>query len=248
MTVLRSALFNLYFFGCLAALLLVLWVVLPLKRAVLGRVASLWARSVCWGLAHLVGLDHQVLGGDNLPAGGAVYACKHQSAWDTVIFLTLFGDAVYVLKRELLSIPLWGWYARKHRSIAVDRAGGAGALKKMVRDTRAALAEDRAVVIFPEGTRMAPGTRRPYHPGVAALYAMTDAPIIPVALNSGLFWGRRSFVKRPGRITLEFLPAMPRGLTKEQFLATLEERIQGAVVRLEAEAAGRRAGGGLGKP
>ena len=170
------------------------------------------------------------------PEGAAVSACKHQSAWETTVFYVLADDPSYVLKKELLFLPFWGWVARKCKAIGVDRAGGIGALKRLVRDSSAALDANRQVIIFPEGSRMAPGRTRPYYPGIAAIYAATEAPVVPVALNSGVFWGRRRFLKRPGVITLEFLPPVPRGLDRRAFLPELQARIQTASDRPRAEA------------
>ena len=123
--------------------------------------------------------------------------------------------------------------------IDIDRAGGVSALKRMVQKSRQALAGGRGVIIFPQGTRIAPGERHPYHPGVAALYARTSAPVVPVALNSGYFWGRRSFLKYPGVITIEFLPPLPQGLDRRSFMAELEARIEAASEKLVSEAASK---------
>ena len=133
-------------------------------------------------------------------------------------------------------IPFYGWFARKAGMIVVDRRAGANALKRLVRDGKAALAEGRQILIFPEGTRTAPGTRLPYQPGVVALYSQLDAPVVPVALNSGLVWPRRRFAKFPGTITLEFQPPIPPGLARKDFTARLEQAIEGASDRLVAEA------------
>jgi 1-acyl-sn-glycerol-3-phosphate acyltransferase len=143
-----------------------------------------------------------------------------------------------VLKKELLAIPFWGWCAAKSGSIGVDRSAGASALKAMVRDVEDELARGTPIVIFPEGTRTEPGKRGTYHPGIAALYARTKAPVVPVALNSGVFWGRREFLKRPGTMILEFLPPLPAGLDRRTFMAELERRIEQASDKLVAEARG----------
>lgn len=140
----------------------------------------------------------------------------------------------YVLKRELMRIPLFGLYLRCAGMIPVDRTGGGGALKQMVAKARAAAAAGRHLLIYPAGTRTPPGERRAYHPGVAALYGQLDLPVVPVALNSGLFWGRRAFMKRPGVITVEFLPPIPPGLPRKQFMAELQARIETATERLVA--------------
>jgi 1-acyl-sn-glycerol-3-phosphate acyltransferase len=139
-------------------------------------------------------------------------------------------------------VPFYGWYAARAGSIAIDRSGGARALRGMVAAARRAAAAGRPVVIFPEGTRTAPGRRLAYQPGVAALYQALDLPIVPAAVNSGLFWGRRSFVKKPGRITLEFLDPIPPGLGRREMMAQLEERIETATAALEGEALGQGAG------
>ncbi len=234
----RCALFNLAFFAWTALITLTLWPTILVSRGAMRWSARLWARGVMALLARLVGLRHQVRGSGHLPAGPVVLAAKHQSAWDTVIFYLLFDGPVYVLKKELLAIPIAGWYLRRVGMVAVDRRGGASALKAMIAGVEAALADGRAVVIFPEGTRTAPGERRPYHPGVAALYTRLAAPVVPVALNSGLFWPRRAFLKRPGRIALEFLPPMPPGLDRRAFTAELERRIEDACARLAAAGPG----------
>jgi len=147
----------------------------------------------------------------------------------------LFGDIAVVIKRELLFVPLYGWYVRRAGAIAVDRRGGAGALKRMLADAQEAAKEGRRIAIFPEGTRTAIGARPPYHPGVAALYGKLGLPLVPVAVNSGLYWGRRSFVKRPGRIVLSFLDPIPPGLPRHEVMAELETRIETATAALEAE-------------
>ena len=141
-----------------------------------------------------------------------------------------------MLKRELLWIPCYGWYARKAGMIPIDRGAGATALKAMLRRARAVMAQGRSILIFPEGTRTAVGTKRAYHPGVAALYTQLELPVVPVALNSGLFWPRRSFLKRPGRIVVEALAPLPPGLERRTFLTELQSRIETATERLVAEA------------
>ena len=177
------------------------------------------------------------------PPTPAVFAFKHQSAWETLVLHLLLRDPAITLKRELTQIPLFGWYLTHAGMIRIDRAGGARALRTLIDDSRAALTRGAEIVIFPEGTRAPVGGRNPYHPGVAALYLHLECPVVPVALNSGVFWPRRSFIKRPGRIALEFLPPIGPGLDRKRFMAELEERLEGATERLIAEARpGRLAG------
>lgn len=236
---LRSSLFNVCFFGVCGLFGLATVLALPLPRRVTQWSFRLWVRAVLWLSRNVVGLDYQVRGAENVPAGGAVIASKHQSAWDVGIFHVVTVDPAYVLKKELLLIPFYGWSLRKSAMIDIDRAGGASALKRLVRKARQALDEGRSVIIFPEGTRTAPGEHRPYHPGVAALYARVAAPVVPVALNSGYFWGRRSYLKYPGVITIEFLPPLPRGLDRRSFMAEFEARVEAASERLISEATSR---------
>jgi 1-acyl-sn-glycerol-3-phosphate acyltransferase len=236
MIVVRSIAFNLALICWLILTLPVMLIFLPFPRRLMQSVVHAWTSGPRVALKWIAGLDFQVLGQENKPSGAALIACKHQSVWETLIFHALYRDAVYVVKKELLSIPLWGWYMRKCGCIPVDRSGSGQALKEMLRKSRAALAEGHQVVIFPEGTRTEPGQSLPYNPGIAALYAMTEAPVVPVALNSGLFWGRRKFLKHPGVITLEFLPPMPPDLDRRVFLAELEKRIETATKGLVSRA------------
>jgi 1-acyl-sn-glycerol-3-phosphate acyltransferase len=184
----------------------------------------------------LVGMRFEVRGRENIPNEPVIFAAKHQSAWDTMFFLWLDPANAYIMKAELARIPFWGWYMRRCAHIMVDRSGGAGTMREMMRETKAVLADGRSVIIFPEGTRTPPGTTGTYHPGVAALYGLNGAKVVPVALNSGLFWPRRSFLKKPGTIIIEFLEPMPAGMKRDAFLAELQSRIEAATRRLENEA------------
>ncbi|HEV2302298.1 MAG TPA: lysophospholipid acyltransferase family protein [Stellaceae bacterium] len=238
MSRLRAVAFNLLF---IAWTLLIGTVALPFllapRRAAMAF-GRWWAMSVLALLEAVVGLGHEIRGVDRLPKGTYILAMKHQSAWDALILPIVLGDLAVVVKRELLWLPIYGWYARRAGSIAVDRKAGAAALRAMVAAARKVAAEGRPIVIFPEGTRTAPGTRLPYHPGVAALYQGLQLPLVPAAVNSGLYWGRRSFLKRPGRIILEFLDPIPPGLPRRALMEELETRIESATAALEREAEG----------
>lgn len=235
MLVVRSLVFNLLFYGWMALLCVGSLPLLLLPRRWMVGVVRLWARGVMMLLHRIVGLDYRVIGSARPAGGPLIIAAKHQSAWDTIVFLVLFDDPAYVIKRELALIPFYGWFARKTGMIAVDRAAGAKALKRLIAAAGPALAARRPIVIFPQGTRTAPGTRRAYLPGVYGLYASTTASLVPVALNSGLFWGRRSFLKRPGTISVEFLPPIAPGLDRRGFMAELERRIETATRALESD-------------
>jgi 1-acyl-sn-glycerol-3-phosphate acyltransferase len=235
MLYLRSALFLVWFIavsvimnvGALPALLL------PFRLAL--RAAHLWARVVLFGLRWIAGIGVEVRG--RLEDPRVIVAAKHFSMWETVALLALLPGPAIVLKQSLLRIPLYGWYCRKMRMIAIDRKAGAKALRLMHSQAMRALAEGRPIVIFPEGTRRNPGDPPDYKPGVAGLYAQLHVPCVPVAHNSGLFWAG-GFFRKPGTIILEFLPPIPPGLSRRDFMVVLESRIEEASNRLLAE--GRR--------
>ena len=229
---LRSFAFNVgWYLGSAVIAIVGAPLLLAPRRWVVGW-ARLWIVFVLWWLRVTVGITHRVVGRENLPAGPAILACKHQSSWETMSFTLLFDEIAIVLKRELLFIPVVGWAMARAGNIAVHRGEGSAALRGMLRQAKAAIAEGRSIVIFPEGTRVAPRDQRSYQTGTAALYRQLGVPVVPMALNSGLFWARRKWVKRPGVITLEILPPIPPGLTREAFMTTLRERIEGATRRL----------------
>jgi len=234
-TLLRSLLFNLVFYAWTAFVAIAALPMLLGPRALVMGLGQWWSRTVLELARWIAGIDYELRGAEHLPRAPAIIAVKHQSAWDTLAVPALFGDVAIVLKRELLWIPCYGWYARKAGMIPVDRGAGATALKGMVRRAREVVAERRPIVIFPEGTRTAVGAKRAYHPGVAALYTQLGLPVVPIAVNSGLFWPRRSFLKRPGRIVVEVLAPLPPGLDRKAFLAELRSRIETATERLVAE-------------
>ncbi|HEV7264904.1 MAG TPA: lysophospholipid acyltransferase family protein [Falsiroseomonas sp.] len=235
MTLLRSLLFNAAFFVLTALLALF---ALPLLAAPAGAMRWLgrtWSWMVAALLRAICGVRVELRGMETIPPGACVIVAKHQSAFDTVIWLGLLPRPAYVLKKELLLIPLYGWHARRMGMIPVDRAGGGPALRAMLRAAKVSLAEGRQVVIFPEGTRTAPGERVPYQPGVVAIAGASDAPVIPVATDSGRIWGRRAFLKRPGVIRISVLPPIPAGLPRAKLLAALEDAIETETERLYAE-------------
>jgi 1-acyl-sn-glycerol-3-phosphate acyltransferase len=234
MTTLRSLLFNLLFALWTALIFVLSLPTLVLPRGAVWWMGGLWVRGALLLLSATVGLGHRVRGAEHRIAGPAIYAAKHQSAWDTLVFPLLLEQPAYVLKQELIRVPLFGSYLKQCGMIPVDRQGGGSALKQLRKAARTAVAQGRSILIYPEGTRTPPGERRPYHPGVAALYGDLGVPVVPVALNSGLFWGRRSFHKKSGTITIEFLPPIAPGLPRREFMQELQERLEGASQRLAA--------------
>ncbi len=233
---LRSLCFNVGWYAGTAAIALVGAPILLLPRRAVIAWAKFWIRFCLWWLGVTVGITHRVSGQENLPAGPVIIASKHQSSWETLAYTLLFPDSAIVLKRELLYIPIVGWAMARAGNIAVERGDGATALRGLIRGARQAITEGRSVLIFPEGTRVAVDAQRPYQVGTAALYRQLGVPVVPVALNSGLFWGRRKFVKQPGVIDVELLEPIPPGLDRKAFMATLYERIEAATARLVATA------------
>jgi len=232
MIVVRALLFNTLFWT-VSIIMTLGWLptlALPRKYAVIGMRA--WAHLMLTFLHRIVGVNMETRGLHHRVDGPVLYAMKHQSMWDTIVPYVLFQDPVIVMKKELMALPLYGWYAKKAGMVPVDRAAGASALKTMVRAAQQKRDAGHPIIIFPEGTRANPGAEPDYKPGVAALYNQLGVPCIPVAVNSGLVWGRRSFIKKPGTITLEFLEPIEPGLKRKAFMAELENRIESATNRL----------------
>ena len=249
MTWLRALGFNLAFVSVTVLLGVLGLPMLLAPRRLVMQFGRFWAATVLFLLRTIVGLHGEVRGRENLPEGSYLLAMKHQSAWDALVLPVVLGDPAVVIKRELLLVPFYGWYAARAGSIVIDRKGGGSALRRMLAAARRVVAERRPIAIFPQGTRTAPGEMRPYQAGVAALYHGLGVPLVPAAVNSGLYWGRRSFVKRPGRIVLEFLEPIGPGLPRRELMAELERRIEAATAELEREAsADYRAAGNQSSP
>lgn len=208
----RSLLFAVMFYGWSAVAVLLAFPISLFGRRPLRAWAHAWARFHRWCAARLLGIRSRVEG--QPPAGAALVVGKHQSMFETLeVFLVLKEPAV-VLKRELADLPLWGWVVRRYGAIPVDRAGGAAALRRMMRAAEAVIAEGRPIVIFPEGTRVAPGEQPPLQPGFVGLYRALKLPVVPLAVDSGRLWPRHRFVKRPGIVTLRFCEPLPPGLPR----------------------------------
>ncbi|MDX6750310.1 lysophospholipid acyltransferase family protein [Geminicoccaceae bacterium 1502E] len=236
----RALAFNIAFYTLTVLMALAVLPAAPFMSAgAMRRYAGAWMRAIHMALRWTVGLRHEVRGLEHLPPEPVLIASKHQSAWETLFFHTVRPDMVFGLKHELGHIPLFGWYLKIARNIFIDRGGAAKALRSLVEGARRAIGEGASVLIFPEGTRSAPGAEPDYKSGVAALYAALGVKVVPVALNSGLFWPRRSFIKRPGTITVEFLEPIPAGLDRKSFMRLLEERIEGRATALLEQVPGR---------
>jgi len=237
MMFLRSLVFNLAFYVATVLIAVLGAPLLAGPASGARRVMNFWAQVTVALLRLICGVRVEVRGLERIPPGASVLASKHQSAFDTIIWLSLLPDVAYVIKKDLLAIPFYGWYARKAGMIPVDREGGGPALRGMLRVAQHRLAEGRAVLIFPEGTRTTPGVRVPYLPGVVAIAGASPAPVLPVATDSGRVWGRRVLLRRPGVIRISVLPPLPPGLSRARLLAALEEAIEGETDRLYAEEA-----------
>jgi 1-acyl-sn-glycerol-3-phosphate acyltransferase len=230
-TFLRSTIFFLWFALVSATLAILFLPALLLPRKITVWMSRRWSALVFWGLRVIAGVGFEIRG--TRPANGVLVAAKHMSMWDTMALYLALDDPAVVLKRGLTFIPFYGWYISKAGSIAIDRKGGAQALRRMAAAGKAVIAQGRSVLIFPEGTRKKIGAAPDYKPGVAGLYGQLGVACVPVALNSGLFW--TGFIKRPGRIVLEFLEPIPPGLRSRDFMKVLEERIETATAALIAE-------------
>lgn len=199
------------------------------------EVAKAWGRVNLFLLRWVAGIKIEVRGAEKIPKGGLIVAAKHQSAWETFAILPLFDIPLFIVKRELMWIPIFGWLMAKGRMVPVDRSAGAHALTDMAERARVEIGRGRQLIIFPEGTRRPAGAEPRYKYGVAHLYAVEGVPCVPIALNSGLFWPRRSILRHPGTVLVEVLDPIPPGLDKEVFFERLKDGIETATARLIAE-------------
>ena len=235
MIYIRSLAYNILFFSWFIFVLLIGWILLPFPRKALQRMFRYWSKGAVWLMRVVAGIDVRFVGLEKIPNGPILIASKHQSIWDTFIMYVILEDPQYILKQELMKIPFWGWYNRRVEHVSVDRHAGAKALRHMVTACVDRVVKGRQVIIFPEGTRTAPGEQLRYHPGVAAVYQqMPDGvAVVPIALNSGKYWGRRKFLVSPGTITLEVLdPVMAGAMPRKVFMAHLERVVEEASTRL----------------
>jgi 1-acyl-sn-glycerol-3-phosphate acyltransferase len=231
----RSIAFNALFYLNLLAHLLAAIPTLVLPRRSIIEVARFWARTNIWLLRAVCGITVDFRGVGKIPSGALLVASKHQSLWETFALLLLFDDPAYILKRELIWIPFFGWYLWKAGMIPVNRGKRSQALADMTVCAHEELARHRQIIIFPEGTRRPPGAEPSYKYGVVHLYGETGVPCLPIALNSGLFWPRRSFRRYPGTIVVEVLDPIAPGLDKADFSQRLQGVIEAATARLVDE-------------
>lgn len=238
MLFLRSLVFNIAFLVWTAIVCVGISWTYFMPRKVCIRFLILYFSSCSWLEKHIIGLTYEVKGLEHRPKGSYIAAIKHESEWDTFRLFQIFGDVSIVLKRELMFIPFWGWYQWKSGAIPLDRGAGASALRKLKVNAKKVIDRGQVIAIFPQGTRVPAGAKRPYKGGVGVIYSLLDLPVVPVALNSGVFWPKQSFIKKPGVITVEFLPVIPAGLPRQEMMKLMEERIEAASDRLTQAAGG----------
>jgi len=226
MRLVRSILFVVWLYATMAAIGIVMWPFVAANDRHVWTALRTWARTTIWGLRWIVGARVSFEGLEHAPSGGALIAMKHQSMLDTMAPALFLPRPVFIYKRELADTPILGAYLKRNQ-IAVDRGGHAKALKSIVRGARDAVAKDRQIVIFPEGTRQELDAAPDYKPGIAAMYKDLNIPVTPVALNTGLIWKPKGLMRSPGHVTIKVLPPIPAGLSREQFMAELERAIEG---------------------
>ena len=236
MLVLRSLVFQILFFLNMIVLILIWLPGLFMRRQVSQELGRTWGRTTLWLLDKIVGLKIEWRGLENIPKGPLIVAAKHQSMWETFVLPIRFADFSYILKHELIWLPFFGWYLLAAEQVAIDRAKGGKLMPQLVEKARKIFAQGRQLFIFPEGTRRPAGAPPQYKIGVAYLYESTGVPVVPVAVNSGLFWPKRAFIIRPGTAVIEFLPVIPPGLAPRPFFRQLEKDIETASNRLIDEA------------
>lgn len=234
MILLRSILFTLVFYLCSAVAAILMLPLLMAPRSWMNVAFHVWARSTIWALDAFGGIRLEVRGREHIPTGPALLAPKHQCLFDTIVPLALLPDCCQVMKKELMIIPFYSWYATKSEMIVVDREGAAKTMRKLLADGKARLAQNRQVLIFPEGHRMEPGAAPDYKPGVAALYGL-GVPCVPVATNSGVHWPAHGLLRYPGTIVVEFLEPIAPGLKRAAFMQELQDRIETASNALLAQ-------------
>lgn len=225
MTGVRSLLFGIWMYATMVVVGLACLPSMLISRGAVRTCLRVWLGLVEAGLKVICGITYSVEGREHLPEGGVLLAANHHSMFETIFFWKIFPDPAIILKKELTRLPVFGWYALKLQNIAVDREGAAKALRDMTAEAEQRLSEGRQIVIFPEGTRVRPGEREPFKPGVALLYTRLGVPCIPVVHNSGCVWPARGMPSGPGHITVRILPAIDAGLDKRAFLATLSDTI-----------------------
>jgi len=232
MSAIRSFLFGVWLYGAIVFFGAGLLVLSLIGREPVVVGVRAWARTVLFGLRMICGVKVEVRGLENIPEGGCLLASKHQSMLDTIAPWTFVKDPAFVLKQELLKLPFYGWVVGRMQHIPIDRAGGAAALSKMMAAARNAVAQHRAILIFPEGTRQEIGAKPDYKVGVAGIYKDLGAPCALLALHTGHVWPARGLPSKPGTAVFEILPPLPAGMQRAAFMREMTAKIEEASNRL----------------
>ncbi|MGB1077784.1 MAG: lysophospholipid acyltransferase family protein [Bdellovibrionales bacterium] len=233
MNIIRSILFNIVYYGSTAVLCFVYVPTVLLPKDLYIKALNAYFHYVAFIEKHILGLTYKVEGIENLPKSGAyIIAAKHQSSYETLKLYLLFKDPAVILKKELFSIPLWGWLAKKAGHIGIDRTNRQTAVESINEGAKRVASEGRPIVIFPQGTRVRVGDKKPYKKGVAHMAVAADLPIIPLALNSGQYWGKNAFWKKSGVVTFKFLPPIPKGTSTKDIMDILENDLENESTKL----------------
>lgn len=237
MIYLRSLLFNVLFYTTLALGCVIGSIVGVFSKKATIPMWNFFLMPICCSYLKICGIKIEIRGREHLKQEGVIYAAKHQSAIETYCLSSYITKATFILKKELTYIPIFGWAQHFYGMIAVDRTAGGATLKKLLKEAKDRMKKGRPIIIFPEGTRTKPGLTTQYKPGLVFLYQNLNVPVVPVALNTGLFWAKNSFLRYPGTIIIEFMEAMPLGLDKKVFMEELQQRIENKCAELNAESA-----------
>lgn len=223
----RSLLFNIFYvlWTIFIGIIFLPAVLLP-QHVIILIVGQIWARGLYFFLKTFCNLRLNLIGKNNIPSVPAIFASKHQSALETFMFHLLLNKPVFVLKKELLNIPIFGFYLKSMGMIAIDREGGIKSLKLLLKQVQDKINNGYSIIIFPEGTRTVPGEITEYNPGIAAIYNLKIAPVVPIALNTGYFWPKKSFLKKSGNFSIKFLEKLPDNLDKKAFMTQLKDVIE----------------------
>lgn len=237
MIYLRSLLFNVLFYTTLAFGCVIASIVGVFSRKATIPLWNFFLMPLCCSYLKICGIKIEIRGREHLKQEGVIYAAKHQSAIETYCLSSYITKATFILKKELTYIPIFGWAQHFYGMIAVDRSAGGATLKKLLKEAKDRMKKGRPIIIFPEGTRTKPGLTTEYKPGLVFLYQNLNVPVVPVALNTGLFWAKNSFLRYPGTIIIEFMEPMPLGMEKKAFMTELQQRIEAKCAELNAESA-----------
>ena len=228
MRLLRSTLFKGLFYIWTGLFCILYLPLMKLPRNKLIACQRFWSHGVLVILRAVMNINLEIRGIENIPAGGSIIAMKHQSSFDTFVMHTLVRHPAFVMKKELLKIPLYGSFCKNTGMIPVDRDGGLKALKSLMQQSSETIKEGRQLIIFPEGSRSIPGDKMEYQSGIFGIYKFTKVPVVPVALNSGVYWPKKGHLVPGGTIVFDFLDPIEPGKNKEEFMDTLEDEIEKA--------------------